>query len=103
MENLSQADAKAGAMGVLRALFGRSIPEPASVLQTRWKSDPWSLGSYSFDKLGATPRDRDALAAPVEDRIYFAGEATHRTMFSTVHGAYLSGCRAANEILQRLT
>jgi monoamine oxidase len=70
------------------------------VLQTRWKSDPCSQGSYSFDKLGATPSDRDVLAAPVRGRIFFAGEATHREMFSTVHGAYLSGCRAADEILR---
>jgi len=102
MESLGEADAKAGAMSALRTMFGRTIREPLSVLQTRWKADPWSLGSYSFDKLGATPSDRDTLAAPVQDRIFFAGEATHRTMFSTVHGAYLSGCRAGNEILQRL-
>jgi monoamine oxidase len=44
--------------------------------------------------------DRDVLAASVEGRIFFAGEATHRTMFSTVHGAYLSGCRAGDEIVQ---
>jgi monoamine oxidase len=98
LENLTEADAKAGVMEVLRKIFGSNVPEPAAVLQTRWKSDPWSLGSYSFDKLGATGDDRDTLAASIDRRIFFAGEATHRTMYSTVHGAYLSGRRAAREI-----
>jgi len=103
LENLTEADAKAGVLEVLRRIFGSAVREPVSVLQTRWKSDPWSLGSYSFDKLGAKPTDRDALAASVDGRLFFAGEATHRTMFSTVHGAYLSGCRAAEEIAQGLS
>jgi monoamine oxidase len=102
LEDLTEADAKAGTMDVLRRIFGSQVREPTSILQTRWKSDRWSLGSYSFDKLGATPADRDALASPVGERLLFAGEATHRTMFSTVHGAYLSGCRAAEEIATAL-
>jgi monoamine oxidase len=98
LETLTAADAKAGAVEVLRGIFGSKVHEPATILQTRWKSDPWALGSYSFDKLGAQPNDRDTLASSIEGRIFFAGEATHRTMYSTVHGAYLSGCRAADEI-----
>jgi polyamine oxidase len=98
LENLTAADAKAGAVEVLRRIFGSKVQEPATVLQTRWKSDPWALGSYSFDKLGAQPKDRDTLASPIDGQLFFAGEATHRTMYSTVHGAYLSGCRAADEI-----
>ena len=41
----------------------------------------------------------DTLAAPVADRLFFAGEATYRERPSTVHGAYLSGLRAAEVIL----
>jgi polyamine oxidase len=101
LESLTQADAKAGVLEVLRKIFGNKVPDPTAVVQTRWKSDPWSLGAYSFDKLGATGGDRDRLAASTDGRLFFAGEATHRTMYSTVHGAYLSGCRAAREILER--
>jgi monoamine oxidase len=100
LENLTAADARAGVLDVLRRIFGSAVREPMSVLQTRWKSDPWSLGSYSFDKIGAQPGDRDTLAASIDGRVFFGGEATHRTMYSTVHGAYLSGCRAADEIAQ---
>ena len=103
LENLAEADAKAGALEVLRRIFGNQVVEPATVLQTRWKSDPWSFGSYSFDKLGAKPNDRDTLASSIDGRIFFAGEATHRTMYSTVHGAFLSGCRAADEISNRVS
>ena len=42
----------------------------------------------------------DVLAQPV-GRLHFAGEHTHRDHFSTVHGAYLSGQRAADELLGR--
>jgi len=103
LEDLTPAAAKAGVLAVLRTMFGNKVPAPAAVLQTRWKSDPWSLGSYSFDKLGAAGTDREALASSIDGRLFFAGEATHRTMFSTVHGAYLSGCRAAEEIAKRVS
>lgn len=46
-----------------------------------------------------TPEDRSALAAPVGDRLFFAGEATHPHYWATVHGAYETGVAAAREIL----
>jgi monoamine oxidase len=101
LENLTEADARAGVLESLRRIFGNQIPEPQAVLQTRWRADPWSRGAYSFARLGATGEDRERLAAPIADRVFFAGEATHRTMYSTVHGAWLSGCRAAREISGR--
>jgi len=98
LEDLSHADAHAGVLEVLRTMFGSSVPQPAATLQTRWQTDPWSLGSYSFNKLGSTGDDRDRLAAPVGDRLFFAGEATDRAYYATVHAAYLSGVRAAREV-----
>ncbi|HEY3949744.1 NAD(P)/FAD-dependent oxidoreductase [Phenylobacterium sp.] len=74
----------------------------ASLGETRWAHDPWALGSYSHALPGHAP-DRQVLAAPVEERIFFAGEATHRTWYSTVHGAWESGTRAAEEALIALT
>jgi monoamine oxidase len=52
--------------------------------------------------VGATPEDYDTLAQPVDNRLFFAGEHTQRDYPATVHGAYLSGKRAANEILRLL-
>lgn len=96
-----QSDLKivASAMKTLRKIFGTSIPKPIDYQITRWASDPYSLGSYSFNSFGSTPSMRDTLAAPLNNQIFFAGEATNREYFGTTHGAYLSGVRAAQEIL----
>jgi monoamine oxidase len=67
----------------------------------RWPSDPFSRGAYSYFPPGSGPADRRALAAPVGERIYFAGEATDTTgQSATVAGAIQSGERAAEEILR---
>ena len=87
------------AMQTLRKIFGPGIPDPESVLVTRWASDPFSLGSYSYNAVGSLPAMRDELARPLAQRVFFAGEATHKKHFATVHGAYLSGLDAARQIL----
>jgi monoamine oxidase len=87
------------AMTALRALYGAAIPEPTGWQIPRWSRDPFARGSYSFNRLGATPAMRQVLAAPVDGRLYFAGEATHREHFATVHGACLSGWTAAEALM----
>lgn len=82
----------------LRSMFGAAIPEPDAVEITRWDSDPFARGAYTYIPVGGSGADLDALAAPVDERLFFAGEATHRQYFSTVHGAYLSGVRAAEDV-----
>jgi monoamine oxidase len=84
-----------------QVLTALRAPEPVGVLVTRWAADPFARGSYSFLAVGAGPDDQEALAAPVGDRLAFAGEATHSEFFATVHGAYLSGLREADRILAR--
>lgn len=88
----------AEAMVILRQMFGAEIPEPTAHQVTRWASDPFARGSYSFMRVGSTPAMRADLAAPVGSRVHFAGEATHSAAPATVHGAHLSGLRAAKEI-----
>ncbi len=84
---------------VLEAIAGRELPEAQGLLVTRWASDPYAAGSYSHVPPGAEPEDFDALAAPVGDALFFAGEATSRDFRGTVHGAWISGLRAAEEII----
>lgn len=98
LEELSDAEIVAGAMQTLRVMFGDDIPEPDGVLITRWGKDPFALGAYSHVPPFASGEDHDALAEPVDDVLFFAGEATSRDYPSTVHGAYLSGVRAADEM-----
>jgi monoamine oxidase len=66
-----------------------------------WAADPWARGSYSHAAPGGAWA-RAVLAMPVEDRIFFAGEATSPHYFSTAHGAAQSGAAAARLALQSL-
>jgi monoamine oxidase len=64
-----------------------------------WQTDPFSLGAYSYGKVGANEAQQ-VLTEPIHDVIYFAGEATDATGNNgTVHGAIGSGYRAAKQIL----
>jgi monoamine oxidase len=98
-EPLSDSDTVASALRALRAAFGPDVPDPEAAAVTRWASDPFALGAYSFQAVGSSPEDRRALAAPVGDRLLFAGEATHDKHPATVHGAYLSGLREAARLI----
>lgn len=98
IEAWTDADITASAMTVLRTIYGNSIPEPEAVQLTRWASDPFAYGAYSFLRVGATSATVEALAAPVADRLFFAGEATSVDYPATVHGAFLSGEREARRI-----
>jgi monoamine oxidase len=100
IEKLSDREIVAAAMKTLRSLYGAKIPDPEAWLITRWAGDPLAGGSYSYLPPGATEGDRAALAQPVGGRLFFAGEATSVEYPATVHGALLSGRRAAKEIGQ---
>jgi monoamine oxidase len=100
LEGLADEAVIEEAMTVLRTLFGPQLPAPQSWQITRWAGDPLAGGSYSFYATGSTPQHRADLAAPVGDRLFFAGEATRVDHPSTVHGAYLSGLAAAQAILE---
>jgi len=92
------------------AFAAQSIDEIASLLgngirrklrplaESRWALDPFARGAYSH-ALPGHAGDRAILAAPVDGRIFFAGEATSPNFFSTAHGARDSGERAAREVL----
>ncbi len=69
------------------------------VIVTAWQGDPWTLGSYSA-ALPGSHQQRAVLGRPIENRIFFAGEATSTDFYSTCHGAYLSGIRAVNEVAE---
>lgn len=85
--------------GLMGSDFRRTLT-PAG--ETAWRSDPWARGAYSH-ALPGHAGDRAILAAPVGGRIFFAGEATHASQYSTAHGAWETGLRAADEALAALT
>ena len=90
------------AAGELARLFGSDIRKQlAPLAATAWQRDPWARGSYSYAVPGHAD-DRAELAAPVDDRLFFAGEACSPNFFSTAHGAWLSGITAAEAALASL-
>ncbi len=95
----------AGAVALHLGLPGRAshagrrrIPRPIGMTTSSWGQAPFALGAYSFPAAGCLPGDRDALEAPVGNRLFFAGEATSADYSSTVHGAWLSGVKAARKL-----
>ncbi len=86
----------------LKLIYGNDIPSPSAYLITRWGKDPYAQGSYSYPSIGSSMEDFKNLAAPIENKLFFAGEATSATDPSTVHGAFLSGTTAAKLVMQQL-
>ncbi len=90
------------AAGELARLFGSAVRKQiAPLAASSWLRDPWSRGSYSY-ALPGHAGDRALLAAPVDNRLFFAGEACSPNFFSTAHGAWLTGITAADAALASL-
>jgi monoamine oxidase len=102
LEVQTDAAIVADAMAMLRTVHGAAIAEPRDYLLTRWAADPWARGAYSYLPPNATPQDRMVLAQSVNQRLFFAGEATSTEAPATVHGAYASGQRVARDIAASL-
>lgn len=89
--------------GQLRNVFKHTtVPDPLETIITRWGQDPFTYGSYSYVAAEAFPDDYDLMARSIGN-LHFAGEATCGTHPATVHGAYLSGLRAASEIIEPIS
>lgn len=85
-------DAFAAACGEsVRGLF-------TPIAASGWMADPLAGGAYSYARPGAAAA-RATLATPLDERLFFAGEATSPHDFATAHGAYLSGLAAAEAAL----
>ena len=98
----TDADATAFAIDELVALLGsdwRARLHPA--IATRWRHEPHIGGSYSHARVGHRTA-RAILAEPVDDRLFFAGEACSPHDFSTAHGAYQTGVAAAEAVIASL-
>jgi len=83
------------ALGELATMLGGEVRRQFDRgATTAWAGDPWSRGSYSHclpGRFGA----RALLTRPVGGRLVFAGEHTEQTAYGTLHGAHMSGLRAA--------
>ena len=86
----------------LKSIYGNSIPNPTSMLRTKWGINPHTFGSYSFATTGTTTADFDTLSNSINNKLFFGGEHTNKRYRATVHGAYLSGQREAAKIIALL-
>jgi monoamine oxidase len=106
LARLAQSQLIASAVQSLAAIFGKQTAELEALLDGGdvhdWSADPYARGAYSYPRAGGE-HGSEELARPVEDTLFFAGEATDTEgNFGTVHGAIASGNRAAEEVLRAL-
>ena len=103
----SDAQIVQAALESVRTMFGDSLPADKAELEAafvhNWERDPFARGAYSYVAVGHNSDARRKLAAPLDDTLFFAGEATDTEgEAATVTGALQSGSRAAREVEERL-
>jgi len=88
------------ATGWLTEMFGADARKAIGKTHaTRWNAEPFALGAFSAAAVGGQG-GRRILMEPVRERLFFAGEAIHETLWGTVGGAWESGERAADAALR---
>jgi len=103
LEDAGKGAMAAQAIDEIVAMLGSDFRRRLTPLAaSRWAHYPFARGSYSHALPGHAGA-RTVLAAPVDGRLFFAGEATSPNFFSTAHGARDSGERAASEVLAART
>ena len=101
-ESMSDSQIISEIMLHLKGIYGNGIPNPSNFLRTKWGQNINSYGTYSYATNNSTSADFDTLANAVDNKVFFAGEHTERDYRGTVHGAYLSGIREADKIINLL-
>ena len=102
LEGQGPGAAAAFAVDGLVGVYGGDIRSKVHVIaETHWAADPFAGGSYSHALPGHAGA-RAVLAAPVDQRLFFAGEACSPNFFSTAHGAWLTGQAAARAAIESL-
>lgn len=102
LERAGQAAAVDLAKEKLAKAFGNDIKNYVTrSIVTAWAGDPWVKGSYSA-ALPGQGHQRPEIARPIEDRLFFAGEATSTEFHATAHGAYITGIDTARKVAKSL-
>lgn len=99
-EKMTNAEIQARVLEVLRIGFGKKVTRPKRMLVTRWGQDPFTYGCYSYGAFGSSFDDYREFTSPVNEQLFFAGEHTISKYRATVHGAFMSGERAAGQIVK---
>lgn len=103
LANRSDESVVSSLLARLTAIFKpETPPKIVESVVTRWQLDQFAQGAYSYVSVDGTVADHDLVGWPVEQTLFFAGEATSRSHPGTVHGAYVSGLRAAKEVINSI-
>lgn len=96
-----QREMAAFALEWLDKLFGADVKNAvARTHATQWTFAPHVQGAFSAASVGGQPSRRILMNEPLRDRVFYAGEAAHETLWGTVGGAWESGERAADLALK---
>ena len=99
LERLGSSASTSAVETCLSNVFGNDILKRVTGdRQSAWRGNPFVRGAYSAALPGQFFQ-RARLAEPIDDKLYFAGEATSINHFCTCHGAMMTGDRAAKEIM----
>ncbi|XP_061766254.1 peroxisomal N(1)-acetyl-spermine/spermidine oxidase [Nerophis ophidion] len=107
METLPEQEVLRAVTQLVRMFTGNPIISPRRILRSQWFNNPWTCGSYSYPSKGCSLQDLENLMEPLPSKpspsqplqVLFAGEATHPSYYSTVHGALLTGWREADRLV----
>lgn len=99
-DKMTDAEMTEDGLDVLRQVWGEDVGTPTQVLTTHWSTDPYTLGAYAYPRPGNKKSDFDGLSKAIEDCLFLAGEHTLFDYAGTTHGAYMSGLRAAEEVIE---
>jgi monoamine oxidase len=97
----SEDEAVARVLVLLERILDSPPPQPVATARSAWADDPFARGAYTYVAVGAAPADLDLLAAPVGERLLFAGEHTTSARVGYADGAMATGLREAARVLRR--
>ncbi|XP_044738816.1 spermine oxidase-like [Chrysoperla carnea] len=109
IEDIPEEEVGICCVKLLKKFTGLNVPNPERVIRSKWLSNPYIYGAYCYHSVDCDEAQVSAetLSRPILNEnnvavMTFAGEACHKTNFSTTHGAYESGHNQANIALQKV-
>lgn len=83
---------------LMQKAFGNRYEDPLEIFVSRWGKNKMSFGSHTMIDLAGSVQEPDVMALSIEEKLYFAGEATYGSDPGSMMGAYQSGIREARKI-----
>ncbi|TAH06053.1 MAG: FAD-dependent oxidoreductase [Runella slithyformis] len=98
-ESQSDEDLITEIMTILKDIYGQKVREPSLFKRTKWASNEYVGGSYSFPSTKTKREHYGYLTEEVNSKVFFAGEHTTADYMGYAHGSHFTGCREADKII----